>query len=180
VSGDLIIASVKWGNQALTVSSIADNMGNTYTTALGPTNWTGTLKSAQTFYAKNINSGGTPITITVTLTGNSNSSIHLYQSEFTNTDPTNPIDTTCASAGVGTAITCGPVTTNFANDLLYAVAFNDSAITNAGPGFTTISNYHSNIVESVQTTAAGAYTGTATNTASTSWFMHMLAIKRHP
>ncbi len=155
-------------------------MGNIYTAALGPTNWTGTLKSAQTFYAKNITTGGTPIIITVTLTGNSNSSFHLYQSEFTNIDPTNPIDTTCAAAGVGNAVTCGPVTTNFANDLLYAVAFNDSAVTNAGAGFTAISTYHSNIVESAQTSAAGAYTGTATNTLSTSWFMHLLAIKRHP
>jgi len=72
------------------------------------------------------------------------------------------------------------MTTNFANDLLHVVAFNDSAVTNAGAGFTTISTYHSNLVESVQTAAAGSYTGTATNSASTSWFMHLLAIKRHP
>jgi titin len=180
VSGDLIIVTVKWGNQALAVSSIADNKGNVYNSVLGPTNWTGTLKNAQTFYAQNIVGGGAPITITVTLTGSSTSSIHLYQFEYTNIDPTNPIDTTCAAVGVGTSITCGPVTTNFANDLLFAVAFNDSAVTNAGTGFTTLSTYHSNLVESMQTTAAGPYTGTATNTLSTSWFMHLLAIKRHP
>ncbi len=180
VSGNLIIVSLKWGNQALSVSSIMDNKGNVYTSAVGPTNWNGTLKSTQTFYAKNITGGGAPIAITVTLTGNSTSSFHLYQFEYTNIDPTNPIDTTCASAGVGTAVSCGPVTTNFANDLLYAVAFNDSAVTNAGAGFTTLSTYHSNLVESMQTAAAGSYTGTATNTLSTSWFMHLLAIKRHP
>lgn len=180
VSGDLIIITVKWGNQALAVSSIADNKGNVYNSVLGPTNWTGTLKSAQTFYAQNIVGGGAPITITVALTGSSTSSIHLYQSEFANIDPANPIDTSCASAGVGTAISCGPVTTVFPNDLLYAVAFNDSAVTSPGGGFTTISTYHSNIVESLQTAAAGSYTGIASNTASTSWFMHLLAIKRHP
>jgi hypothetical protein len=171
---------VKWGNQALSVSSVTDNKGNVYTSAVGPTNWNGTLKSAQTFYAKNIVGGGAPITITVTLTGNSNSSFHLYQFEYTNIDPANPIDTTCAAAGVGTAISCGPVTTNFANDLLYAVAFNDSAVTNGGAGFTTLSTYHSNLMESMQTTAAGSYTGAASNTLSTSWFMQLLAIKRHP
>jgi fibronectin type 3 domain-containing protein len=180
VSGNLIIVSVKWGNQALSVSSVSDNKGNIYTSAVGPTNWNGTLKSAQTFYAKNITGGGAPITITVTLTGNPTSSLHLYQFEYTNIDPANPIDTTCAAAGVGTAISCGPVTTNFANDLLYAVAFNDSAVTNAGAGFTTLSTWHSNLVESMQTTAAGAYTGTASNTSSTSWFMQLLAIKCHP
>ncbi|HTF26004.1 MAG TPA: fibronectin type III domain-containing protein [Candidatus Limnocylindria bacterium] len=180
ISGNLIIVSVKWGNQALSVSSVTDNKGNVYTSAVGPTNWNGTLKSAQTFYAKNIVGGGAPITITVTLTGNSNSSFHLYQFEYTNIDPANPIDTTCAAAGVGTAISCGPVTTNFANDLLYAVAFNDSAVTNGGAGFTTLSTYHSNLMESMQTTAAGSYTGAASNTLSTSWFMQLLAIKRHP
>jgi chitodextrinase len=180
VSGNLIIVSVKWGNPALSVSSVTDNKGNVYTSAVGPTNWNGTLKSAQTFYAKNIVGGGAPITITVTLTGNSNSSFHLYQFEYTNIDPANPIDTTCAAAGVGTAISCGPVTTNFANDLLYAVAFNDSAVTNGGAGFTTLSTYHSNLMESMQTTAAGSYTGAASNTLSTSWFMQLLAIKRHP
>jgi hypothetical protein len=60
------------------------------------------------------------------------------------------------------------------------VAFNDSAVTNAGAGFTTLSTYHSNVVESLQTAAAGSYTGTATNTLTTSWFIHLLAIKRHP
>jgi fibronectin type 3 domain-containing protein len=181
VSGDLIVVTVKWGSQALAVSSIGDNKGNAYTSAIGPTNWDGTLKTAQTFYAKNIVGGGAPITITMTLTGNSStSSVHLYQLEYTNVDPATSVDTTCASVGLGTAISCGPVTTNFANDLLLAVAFNDSAVTSAGPGFTTLSTYHSNVVESEQTSAAGPYTVTATNTSSTNWFIHVLAIKRHP
>lgn len=180
-SGDLIVVTVKWGSQALAVSSLVDNKGNVYTSAIGPTNWDGTLKTGQTFYAKNIIGGGAPINITVTLTGNSStSSVHLYQLEYTNVDPSISVDTTCASVGLGTAMTCGPVTTNYANDLLLVIAFNDSAVTNAGVGFTTLSTYHSNLVESEQTTAAGTYTGTATNTASTNWFMHMLAIKRHP
>jgi fibronectin type 3 domain-containing protein len=181
VSGDIIIVTVKWGSQALAVSSIGDNKGNVYTSAIGPTNWDGTLKTAQTFYAKNIVGGGAPITITMTLTGNSStSSVHLYQLEYTNVDPVTSVDTTCVSVGLGTAISCGPVTTNFANDLLLAVAFNDSAVTNAGAGFTTLSTYHSNVVESEQTAAAGSYTVTATNTSSTNWFIHVLAIKRHP
>jgi len=178
--GDLIVVSVKWGNQALSVSSVADSKGNVYTSAIGPTNWNGTLKSAQTFYAKNIIAGGAPITITVTLSGVSNSSFHLYQFEYANVDSTNPVDTACSAIGSGTALTCGPVTTNFASDLSHIVAFNDSAVTNAGAGFTTLSTYHSNLVESLQTAAAGPYTATATNTAATSWFMHVLAIKRHP
>jgi fibronectin type 3 domain-containing protein len=179
VSGNLIVVTVKWGNQALS-ASVSDNKGNTYVSALGPTNWNGTLKDAQTFYATNIIGGGSPITVTVTLTGNSTASLHLYQFEFANADPATPFDGGCAAIGTGTSISCGPVNTSFANDVLFAVAFNDSAITNAGAGFTIISTYHSNVVESLQTTTAGAYTATATNTAVTNWFIHALAIKRHP
>jgi fibronectin type 3 domain-containing protein len=179
-TGDLIIVSLKWGNQAVSVSSITDNNGNSFTSAIGPTNWDSTLKRAQTFYAKNITAGPSPITITVTLSGNSTSSIHLYQFEYTNVDPTSPVDATAVSIGLGTAMSCGPVTTNFANDILYAVAFNDSTITNAGAGFTTLTTYHSNVVEQMQTTAAGSYGATATNNASSYWYMHLLAIKRHP
>jgi titin len=180
VSGDFIAVTIKWGNQALTVSSISDNKGNLYTPAIGPTNWNGTAKKAQTFYAKNIVGGGSPITITVTLSGASTSSFHLYQLEYTNVDPANSVETTCASIGTGTALTCGPVTTTSANDLLLVVGFNDSTVTNAGAGFTTLSTYHSNVIESLQTAAAGPYTATATNTGISDWFMHVLAIKRHP
>ena len=180
VTGDFIAVTVKWGNQALSVSSIADNKGNVYTPALGPTNWNGTAKRGQTFYAKNITGGGTPINITVTLTGASTSSFHLYQLEYTNVDPATSVETSCASIGTGLTLTCGPVTTTSANDLLLVVGFNDSTVTNAGAGFTTLSTYHSNVIESLQTSAAGPYTATATNTGVSDWFMHVLAIKRHP
>jgi hypothetical protein len=90
------------------------------------------------------------------------------------------VDTTCSAIGSGTTLNCGPVTTSFASDLLHVVAFNDSAVTNAGAGFTIFSAYHSNLVETLQTAAAGPYTATASNTAVTDWFMHLLAIKRHP
>lgn len=180
LAGDLIIVSVKWGDQTVSISSISDSKGNIYTSAVGPTNWNGTLKRAQTFYASNIVGGGTPITITVNLAANSSTSFHIYQFEYANADPAAPVDVTCASVGLGTALSCGPVITNFTNELLYIVAFNDSAVTNAGSGFTTVTNYHSNLVENLQTTSAGGYTATATNTSSTNWFMQLLAIKRHP
>lgn len=69
--GDLLVVTVKWGNQALSISKVYDNQGNVYNSVLGRTNWTKTLSSAQTLCAKNIVGGGAPITITVTLTGSS-------------------------------------------------------------------------------------------------------------
>jgi hypothetical protein len=180
VTGDFIAVIIKWGNQALSVSSISDNKGNVYTPAIGPTNWNGAAKKAQTFYAKNIIGAGSPINITVTLSGASTSSFHLYQLEYANVDPTNSVETTCASVGTGLSLSCGPITTTSANDLLLVVGFNDSTVTNAGAGFATLSTYHSNVVESLQTAAPGPYTATATNTGISDWFMHVLAIKRHP
>ncbi|HXJ06002.1 MAG TPA: fibronectin type III domain-containing protein [Candidatus Acidoferrum sp.] len=180
VSGDLIIVSLKWGDPTVSVSSVVDSHGNAYTSAVGPTDWNGTTKRGQIFYAKNIVGGGTRITITATLTANSTSSFHLYQFEYANTDPTTPVDATAASAGSGISLSCGPVTTNFANDLLFAVAFNDSTVTSAGPGFTTESNYHSNVVEDMQTGTAGSYIASATNNSTSYWYMQLLAIKRHP
>src|SRR3989442_10925982 len=67
VAGDLIVVGVKWGDQTLSVASITDDKNNTYTSAIGPTNWSGAAKRAQIFYAKNIIGGGAPVTLTITV-----------------------------------------------------------------------------------------------------------------
>ena len=102
VSGDLIVVGVKWGNQAISVASIGDDKGNNYTNAVGPTNWSGTAKRAQIFYAKNIIGGGAPITITVTLTGIATSSFYIYQLEYSNADINAPLDVVSAAIGTST------------------------------------------------------------------------------
>jgi hypothetical protein len=167
---------VKWGDQTVSASSITDNKGNTYTSAAGPTNWSGTAKRAQTFYAKNIVGGGAPITVTVTLTANSTSSFHLYQFEYANANLIAPVDVFTATTGSGVAVSAGPVTTNFANELGYAVVITDSSTVSAGPGFTTVSQYHANLVENIPTTTAGPYSATATNNVASNWFMQFVTI----
>ena len=55
-SGDLIVVSFNFDNQARTVTSVTDNLGNVYSKAIGPQDW-GTGERAYTYYASNITGG---------------------------------------------------------------------------------------------------------------------------
>ncbi len=176
-SGDLIVVTVKWGNQTISVSSITDNKGNTYTSAVGPTNWSGTTKRAQTFYAKNIVGGGTPITITVNLTANSTSSLHLYQFEYANADTVSPLDVTSAAIGNSTTLNSGTATTHLANELIYGAAFVDNGNSSPGSGFVAETRFRGNLVEDKNVSSLGTYNATATDTTSSNWVIQMAAFK---
>lgn len=176
-TGDLIVATVKWGGQSLSIASITDNKGNSYQSAVGPTNWSGTAKCSQTFYAKNIVGGGAPITVTVRLSGASTGNLHLYQFEYSGVDATSPVDSIGASIGTGTSISVGGLTTHYAKDLIHAVAFTDSGSTSPGPGFQALTTYAGNLAENETVGAVGTHSATATDSTGTNWFMHALAFK---
>jgi len=175
-AGDLIVATLKWGGQNLSIVSITDDKGNVYQSAAGPTNWSGT-KCAQTFYANNIAGGGAPITITVQLNGASTGNLHLYQFEYSGVDATSPLDTVAAATGGGTSISAGPLTTRYAKDLIHAVAFTDSGTTSPGTAFQALTTYSGNLVENRTAAPAGTYGVTATNSGGANWFMHAIAFK---
>ncbi len=176
-SGDLIVVCVKWGNSTISVSSISDNKGNTYTSAMPPTNWSSNSKRAQLFYAKNIVGGGTPITITATLTANSTSTFHLYQFEFANADTAAPLDATAAAIGTSTAVNSGSATTNYANEMIFGWAIADTGTLTPGTGFTSLTTYKGNLAEDRNVTATGSYSASATNSNSSNWFIQMATFK---
>ncbi|MGB9405461.1 MAG: IPT/TIG domain-containing protein [Candidatus Acidiferrales bacterium] len=176
-SGDLIMVTVKWGDQTLS-ASVTDSKGNTYTSVLGPTNWSGTSRRAQTFYAQNIIGGGAPITITATLSGTASSSLQLFQSEYVNANTGTPVDVVSSATGTGTTMSSGSVATNFANELLYGVAFEDNGVASAGTGFTAVSTLRGNLEELENAATAGAHSATAKNTVSANWFMHFVALRQ--
>src|SRR5256886_2740673 len=176
-TGDLIVATVKWGGQNLSIASITDDKGDVYQSAAGPTNWSGTTKCAQTFYANNIAGGGVPITITVKLDGASTGNLHLYQFEYSGVDVASPLDTVGAATGTGTNISAGPLTTRYANDLIHAVTFTDTGTTMPGAGFQALATYSGNLVENETAGAAGTHGVTATNSGGANWFMHAIAFK---
>ena len=176
-AGNLIVATVKWGGQNLSIVSISDDKGNVYQSAAGPTNWSGTAKCAQTFYASNIAGGAVPITITVQLNGTSTGNLHLYQFEYSGVDVASPLDTVGAATGTGTNISAGPLTTRYVNDLIHAVTFIDTGTTMPGAGFQALTTYSGNLVENETAGAAGTHGVTATNSGGANWFMHAIAFK---
>jgi RHS repeat-associated protein len=176
-SGNLIVVGVKWGDQTISVSSIVDNKGNTYTSAIGPTNWSGTSKRAQTFYAKDIVGGGSPITITVTLSATPNSSFYIYQLEYSGADLNSPVDLTSAAIGTSLSLTSGTVTTNYTNDLIFGFSVADSGTLSSGSGFTARSTLNGNLVEDETVGTPAPSSATATNNISSNWFIQMVAFR---
>ena len=176
-AGNLIVTTVKWGGQNLSVVSVTDDKGDVYQSAAGPTNWSGTAKCAQTFFATNIAGGGVPITIAVKLDGASTGNLHLYQFEYSGVDVASPLDTVGAATGTGTNISAGPLTTRYVNDLIHAVTFIDTGTTMPGAGFQALTTYSGNLVENETAGAAGTHGVTATNSGGANWFMHAIAFK---
>jgi chitodextrinase len=176
-TGDLIVVSLKWGDQAVAVASVTDNKGNPYTSAVGPTTWSGTAKRAQTFYARNITGGSTPITITVTLTSNATSSFYVYQLEYAGADPAAPLDGAVAAIGTGTALASGSVTTTGANDLLYGFAVADTGTVSPGAGFRAESTFQGNLAEDATLATSGTASASASNGVSANWFLQLVAFR---
>ncbi len=176
-SGNLIVVGVKWGDQTISVSSITDNKGNTYTSAVGPTNWSGTAKRAQVFYAKDIVGGGSPITITVTLSATPTSSFYIFQLEYADADLNSPLDVTSAAIGTSLSLSSGTVTNNYANELIFGFAIADTGTLSAGSGYTARSTLNGNLVEDQTEVTPGPIAAMATNSVSSNWFMQMATFR---
>ena len=177
LAGDLIVVSVKWGGSGIGVSSITDSRGNIYQSAIGPVNWSNGSKYGQTFYAKNVAGGGSPDTVTVTLTGNSTIALQMMMLEYNGADTSFPLDGVQAVTGTGTSVIGGPVATSSANDLLYAASFSDTGYASATGGFQPETTFRGNLVEIKTAGAKGMYSATATNSVSTNWVMQVLAFR---
>jgi hypothetical protein len=153
-----------------TPSSVTDSQGNVFTPVGIQLTSPGGTRS-RVYYAKNIKGG--PDTVTVNLTANS-SWLELYLTEYSGADQTNPIDAQEGAAGSAGAVSSGNSSTTVAGDVIYGYCVGDWVCT-AGSGFTTRSNFHSNLIEDELAGSAGTYA--ATGTANNGWTMQMVAIK---
>jgi hypothetical protein len=172
--GDLIVAVASWDNQALTITAMTDTAGDTFTSAIGPTNSLST-KRQQIFYAKNVKGGAN--TVKATLSSAATSSFKLSIFEYSGIDTVSPLDvTSVATAASGTAMDSGAATTNFANELVFGVGFLGGVSQAPGPGFLIRSKFHNNMFEDENVSAAGSYHATETGDGS-NWAMYMLTFK---
>jgi hypothetical protein len=118
-SGNTIVLFVRFGGT--TISNVSDSLNNTYTSVLGPTQWgalpNSTDRYAQVFVAKNI-TGGSTLTITVTLAGASTHDTYMVALEYSGVDHTNPVNAT--AYGTGSFSTAAPATTYLNTTVAYA------------------------------------------------------------
>jgi hypothetical protein len=176
-SGNLIVVSTDWANQALGITSITDSKGNAYLVAAGPTTVGATAKGV-TYYARNIIGGGSPIQVTITLSGvpGASPSFEAYVTEYSGIQTANPLDQAVAGSGAGLALDSGYRTTTQASELIYGYAWTDETATPTPP-LIMRSNYRGNFVADRTVSAIANLHVTGTNDLSASWICQMVTFK---
>ena len=171
-AGNLIVVYLIWDNTGR--ASVSDSLGNTYASAVGPTQWSNGQYSAQIFYAMNLRNGADTVTATF------GSAISLfgivYAHEYSGVLQTAPVDVTAAAAGASGPLDSGSVTTTNDTDLLFAGGVSGQTVTSPGPGYTARSTFQGNMTEDRIVFAKGSYGATASNS-SGAWAMQMVAFK---
>jgi hypothetical protein len=116
-AGNLNIVVVGWKDTTATVTSVADSRGNTYTLALGPTQFSGAL-SQSIYYAANIAVAGAGAnTVTVTFSTAVNfPDIRII--EFSGVITSSPVDVTAGASGNSATSSSGSAATTNAYDLI--------------------------------------------------------------
>jgi chitodextrinase len=152
---DIVVVGVQ---QGLTVS-VADQSGNTYHLAIGPSP-DGGSGSQYIYYASSIAAAAAGAnTVTVTFSGSSAGGGSLRAVEYGGINPTNPLDGAASAICSGSTNLCssGPITTTNAADLLIGVS--EYSATAAGPGFTERldSASFNLIIEDATVTGTGSY-----------------------
>ena len=172
-SGDLIVVSIFWSSQAVSVSSVTDTNGNTYTLAVGPTNWGGSYRGA-VYYASNIVGGGGPITMTDTFSGAQGGTM-TYATEYSGVATFNPLDQVSAGYGTGTTLNSGTMATGQGTELIYGFSMSANTAT-VDPSFTARSTYSNNFVADRTVTKTGYYNVFGTNSAG-DWLCQMATFR---
>jgi hypothetical protein len=159
---------------SLTVSSVTDSKGNTYTLAAGPTTINGWGK-LYTYYASNIVGGSGAITVTVTLSGSTGYTV-VYATEYAGVAASSPVDQTSTAAGYSTSIASGSRTTTQVSELIYGFAASDVTATASSP-LTQRSGTDGHFIADRIVSATGSYQVTGTNSAWNGWACQMVTFK---
>jgi len=118
-TGNLLVVFVGMYGNSVTVSSIADTAGNTYTYV---TRKVGTYNTIECWYAKNI-TGNTNNVVTATF-GGSIDDRTITVDQYSGCDTTAPLDQYNTGTGDSNTPTTGDITTTAANEVLVAGVYN--------------------------------------------------------
>jgi hypothetical protein len=169
-AGNLIVAFVVWDNSGAV--SLTDSAGNTYASAVGPTQSGGA--SAQVFYAGNIANGSD--TVTAQFASAISARGALYVQEYSGLDATSPLDTAVAATGSSPTMDSGMLAASSAGELLFAGGESNGRTRRPARGFKIRSRKYGNLTADEIGAAAGPYDATAGQTGS-AWLMQLAAFK---
>lgn len=167
VAGNFIVCGIIYSSSTLTITGVADNKGNTYSSVTPGSRLRGVgglaAYTLEVWYKENI-AGGAGLVVTATLSGNNNYKDITCQ-EYSGVVTSGSLDQVF-SADPNTATspaTLGPFTTSYNKALIYvhAMVLGSGGV---GAGFASRSTFDGNLVEDKFATPAGGYTATFTVT----------------
>jgi len=174
VDGDVLVVLVGFQSPAA-ISGLADDAGNSYMAAIGPTVTTGGWQ-AQTFVTRSAAAAGGTNNVKVSLTQAVN--IRLAVVEYGNIDPSQPIDTSVAKIGASSStVTPGSMTTTHAHDMLVVAATSDGALSGTLPAFNVRESAGDYVIEDLEVTDVGTYAPEAPVGTNSNWVMQMIALR---
>jgi Bacterial Ig-like domain (group 3)/Domain of unknown function (DUF2341)/Concanavalin A-like lectin/glucanases superfamily len=175
-AGNLIVLSLSIASQSYTVSTVTDTKGNTYSPAIGPTDWNAGADRSWTYYASNIAGGGSPITITATFSGTPPSG-DIYAAEYSGITTSSPLDQTSSGTGLsGITLDSGSKTTTQASELIFGFGMSAGHAIVDSP-YTARSTFDNNFIADRVVSSTGSYHVTATNTGANNWMCQMVTFK---
>jgi len=121
--GNLIVAFVVWDNGDPV--SVTDSSGNTYASAVGPTQAGGDSLFAEIFYARNIAGGADTVTASFETAIGGHAALYVH--EYSGLGRMLPLDTAIAASGSGTLMDSNTLTTHSTSELLFVGAVSNGA-----------------------------------------------------
>ena len=174
-AGNLNVIIIGWADATTMVQSVIDSAGNTYNLAFNPT--IGTGLSQAIYYAKNINASPSN-TVTVSFSAPAQGP-DVRVLEYSGLDTGNPLDAAGGTAGTGTALDSGPITTGNAGDLIIGATIVGGIVTASGKGFTSVTiTPYGDSVEHLIGPPAGVIDATATQNANAAWVTQVVAFRQ--
>jgi PKD repeat protein len=176
-AGNLLVLVVGWNSSSATITSVADNLGNTYLPAFAFVhNGAATFpQNIQTFYASNVATG----TITVTVTLNMNTpaiggAIEVMLHEYSGIAASTPLVAT--KTGSSTTPNAGPITTLRPNAVYVAHTMHTNTVLGVNAPFTVRGACGDKSADDIPATA-GSNTVTFTANTSAQWTASLVAFE---
>ena len=175
-ANDLNIVVMGWNDTSASITSVKDSSGNSYSQAGALLK--GTKLTQAIYYAKGIKSagaGGNKVRVTFT---KSASFADLRIFEYAGLDTSNPLDVTNGASGTGFTASSGQISTNFAQELVFATDTVQSKTLTPGAGYIPVllTNFF-DLAEHRIASQKGSFTPQAKLDASTNWVMQVVAFR---